>query len=485
MKTVKWIVFPTLILCLSLFTVAGATDDVEEKPVPTEWTVPDCAHIAATSYYTYTMDEGLSFVPTPMLRFQSYPFGLAVLDSPNTLLATNIVRDPDINCNVLFRSENAGCRWEEIAQIPVRYALWLEAAPGGQAYAWNRGQAGFFFYDGRDVHERFAPDFLLGFAVNPENAAHIRIGTHYGQLWESFDHGVTYTKLGNPVSEWFSLYAVAFDPVNWDNALCSGRGVYLTTDAGQNWQAVGGIDSQKDVVLNVVYSTADPSYAWVRANREAVPEYENCMMVSTDGGRSFELAFNSDDVAVDQFGITRRAYMTNSPVWAVHPVEPDVLYYIYGDRRDDYGTDFFRYDQSSDELSVTHTDALDGIGSIAFNPVDAKVMYVGLMQEIIRSPDADVAKDAARVGNTSITSKVSPNPFNPSANISFNLPSAAQVRLEIFNVMGHKVSTLVDSHLGAGEHVYSWDGSRFASGVYLYRLQVGQTVRSEKMLLLK
>jgi len=78
-----------------------------------------------------------------------------------------------------------------------------------------------------------------------------------------------------------------------------------------------------------------------------------------------------------------------------------------------------------------------------------------------------------------------PNPFNPATEISFSLPSASHVKLEIFNVMGQKVGTLVDGQLEAGEHVVRWDGSEAASGVYFYRLQAGDFVETKKMMLLK
>ena len=78
-----------------------------------------------------------------------------------------------------------------------------------------------------------------------------------------------------------------------------------------------------------------------------------------------------------------------------------------------------------------------------------------------------------------------PNPFNPTTEISFSLPWASHVKLEIFNVMGQKVATLVDGRREAGEHVVQWDGSAVASGVYLYRLQTGDFVDTKKMILLK
>ena len=83
-----------------------------------------------------------------------------------------------------------------------------------------------------------------------------------------------------------------------------------------------------------------------------------------------------------------------------------------------------------------------------------------------------------------------PNPFNPSTEISFSLRSAENVKLEIFNVQGRKVRTLIEAPMAAGEHTIQWDGrsesgNRVASGVYMYRLQAGEFTDSKKMTLVK
>lgn len=78
-----------------------------------------------------------------------------------------------------------------------------------------------------------------------------------------------------------------------------------------------------------------------------------------------------------------------------------------------------------------------------------------------------------------------PNPFNPTTEIVFGLPQAQHVTLEIYNVMGQKVSTLVDAELAAGYHTYTWNGSGAASGVYLYRLATEEEIVARKMILVK
>ena len=81
-----------------------------------------------------------------------------------------------------------------------------------------------------------------------------------------------------------------------------------------------------------------------------------------------------------------------------------------------------------------------------------------------------------------------PNPFNPSTLIPYQLAASSPVRLEVFNVLGQQVATLVDGQQGAGAYVARWDGTdaagrAAASGVYFYRLTVAGTHWTGKMVL--
>ena len=83
-----------------------------------------------------------------------------------------------------------------------------------------------------------------------------------------------------------------------------------------------------------------------------------------------------------------------------------------------------------------------------------------------------------------------PNPFNATTSISFTLDSRQNVNLEIFNVLGQKVRTVVDDILSVGAHDYEWDGTddggtAVSSGVYLYRLKTASHCTSRKMMLMK
>lgn len=83
-----------------------------------------------------------------------------------------------------------------------------------------------------------------------------------------------------------------------------------------------------------------------------------------------------------------------------------------------------------------------------------------------------------------------PNPFNPTTQVEFSLPEACHVKLDIYNITGQKVLSLIDNNLDAGVHIIQWDGKDtngrpVATGIYFYRLQAGEFINSKKMLLLK
>ncbi len=86
-----------------------------------------------------------------------------------------------------------------------------------------------------------------------------------------------------------------------------------------------------------------------------------------------------------------------------------------------------------------------------------------------------------------------PNPFNPTTVIAYQLPVASEVKLEVFDILGKKVATLVNGRQAAGAYSYTWNATTVASGVYFYRLQAGATngasnatfVETKKMMLVK
>ena len=78
-----------------------------------------------------------------------------------------------------------------------------------------------------------------------------------------------------------------------------------------------------------------------------------------------------------------------------------------------------------------------------------------------------------------------PNPFNARTTIKYGLPEAARVIINIYDVLGRRVETLVDTKQQPGYYQVTWNADDLSSGIYFYKLTAGDFVESKKMTLLK
>ncbi|HEX7071642.1 MAG TPA: T9SS type A sorting domain-containing protein [Rhodothermales bacterium] len=113
--------------------------------------------------------------------------------------------------------------------------------------------------------------------------------------------------------------------------------------------------------------------------------------------------------------------------------------------------------------------------------IEALFVEMGSAIEVVTGVD-DVASD---LPERFALEQNYPNPFNPSTTIKFSLPEASEVTLEVFNLMGQKVATLVHGRMQPGFHQVDFDARNLASGTYFYRIQATDFVSTRKMMLVK
>jgi hypothetical protein len=123
----------------------------------------------------------------------------------------------------------------------------------------------------------------------------------------------------------------------------------------------------------------------------------------------------------------------------------------------------------------------------------ASLWYTAWVDAGLIIPTGVEAPPPTRVTEFSLAQNY-PNPFNPATTISYTLPVGGTVFLKVFSLDGKEVATLVSENQSAGEHRVVFDASHLArqngagglaSGVYIYRLQLGGSVQTKKLLLLK
>jgi hypothetical protein len=84
-----------------------------------------------------------------------------------------------------------------------------------------------------------------------------------------------------------------------------------------------------------------------------------------------------------------------------------------------------------------------------------------------------------------ILSQNYPNPFNPATVINYSIPVTGNVKIDVFDLLGRKIKTIVNEEKSAGTYIVKFDASFLSSGVYFYRLQVGNFVSTKKMVIMK
>ena len=140
----------------------------------------------------------------------------------------------------------------------------------------------------------------------------------------------------------------------------------------------------------------------------------------------------------------------------------------------------------SDECYVLR-EGFEGTGPVVVEDMRQVGEYVvsGTNSQYYFTLTRTASSSTGVVPSTFYLNQCYPNPFNPVTLIVFGIPTANRVQLTIYNNLGRTVETVIDDHLEAGEYKIQWDGSKFASGVYFYRLDAGDYSQTRKMVLLK
>lgn len=236
---------------------------------------------------------------------------------------------------------------------------------------------------------------------------------------------------------------------------------------GEEWLWIGGEDMQQETDASSVSA----------AKIKPMPQKKAVLPAAILGTEEFDISqIDPSTILLNSIPVLRWSYED-----AASPVGEEAEVCECTDYGPDGYTDltlkFFR-----DEIIASLGEVYDGqvipltisgvlIDGTPFEGVDCVVIL------------ADDENPVASAGNY-------PNPFNPTTTISFALNYSAQVSLDIFNITGQRVTTLIDSYLETGEHAVFWDGrdqsgNAVASGIYFYRLEADGFAVTKKMVLLK
>lgn len=94
-------------------------------------------------------------------------------------------------------------------------------------------------------------------------------------------------------------------------------------------------------------------------------------------------------------------------------------------------------------------------------------------------------EEEKQIANNIRLSQNYPNPFNPTTVISYSIPKSSHVKLAVYDIVGKQVAVLTDQQMSAGNHDVTFHASDLSSGIYLYRLTVGNEMLTRKLTLIK
>lgn len=439
----------------------------------------------------------------------SDPVNLCIYDSLNIIVG---------GFDGVAKSNNAGETWEEYNNLNNTQIRSIAVAPSAPnviyASLFAYGMIKSVDYGSSWIElastERFGNSKQI--LVDPANEEHLfAIGS---RLEKSTDGGYNWTTIldSSYVGD-FSIYE-SNPQIIW--AIGEERdsvSIYQSIDGGENWiikyQPPFGLYG---LSLEIAIDQTDSNFIY--ASFYSVEIGGSQTYRTMDGGDNWELIFEDDEWYAGMRSIT---------------IDPNNHSRIYGGHHmsgvyisDNYGSD---WREPVDYFGVE--------GGIIIDPQDNNVLYAGGRDGIFLSEDAGsswvMASDEVffRVQDMDICDPISeppilylgtcgggilralltptdvddkedlvspqkyiltqnyPNPFNTRTNIGFNIPKSGNIKVDVYNIYGQHIRSLVNQKYESGQYIITWDASGMASGIYFYRLTTGDNSITKRMTLLK
>ncbi len=352
-------------------------------------------------------------------------------------------------------------------------------------------------------------------------------GTNVNGVYLSTDNGANWTQTSLN-SEYISSLAI------YGNNIYAGsifNGIYLSTNNGANWSLVlGNSESVTALAVNNNYV-----YTGVANNGIYVSTNYGTNWAQAMGGFCFALAVNGSNVFAGRYsGPLMGVYKStnNGANWTLTSLNNRIVFSLAvngnnvfaGTTSPGYGV-YLSTDNGSNwnqtSLNTHFIPALAVNGNNVFAAADSVGVYVstdngtnwtqrneGLTVLRVRSftifnnyifagtyfggvyrrPLSEltgIQPISAEIPNKFSLSQNYPNPFNPETKIKFQIPKLDFVNINVFDVLGRKIISLVNENLSPGTYEADWNASNYPSGVYYYKLIAGEYTETRKMILLK
>ena len=441
----------------------------------------------------HSTDLGDNWAPSEAFYGEDIRFCVTV---PGT---DRVIAGGDEGC--LAISKNRGYKWTFLQDPGNGFGGWLDATEA--VFAGDNGSIMSLqnFEMGVIAPEFFAPD-IYAIATRPSDVWYASGSNNY--LCRSADGGRTWTQLQHTNSFFEGLYDMYWFDDN--NGVLVGEFdrvdvIYTTSDGGQTLNTVFA-DSVK-AQFNGVSFARENEQIGVAVGDDSVVVY------TTDGGASWTVgSFTNPANATDLEEVFLATptngfvvgdggfYATSTDGGATWTVQTsftaedliDVYFssptvgWISGDDNDVWWTDDGGATWNDIDLGMTYEEDVNAV----YYDWSKGVLWAGTDNGyIVKRSDLTPTDDETPKSLPFALMQNYPNPFNPSTTIKFSLSEDSFVSLNVYDVTGKLVAEVLNKDMDKGEYTVGFKADNLASGVYFYRLKMGDETLSRKMILLR
>lgn len=331
------------------------------------------------------------------------------------------------------------------------------------------------------------------FTIFP-NGSTLFAGTYQGGVMRSLDRGATWSAANNGIPTPVNARSFALVGNTLFVAL-QGAGLYRSTDNGTNWSSVTNLPVSGIAYYHLFNSGADLyaagafgavivstnggvgwSYSPVPSNQTVgggLAVIGNVLFAAVWGGAGvFRSTNKGANWTLVNTGLTDFAF------WGLSACGVNLF----------VGTNAGTFVSSDNGASWTLANT--GFADKSSGPfvVTSTHIFSASEKGVWKRPLSDFAAMTAVQKDLPYEFRLEqnyPNPFNPSTAISYQLPAISSVTLEVFDILGRNVATLVNERLNPGKYTVRWNAEGLPSGVYSYQLKAGTFAQTRQMILTK
>ncbi|MCL6100535.1 MAG: T9SS type A sorting domain-containing protein [Bacteroidetes bacterium] len=375
----------------------------------------------------------------------------------------------DQNGGGIFRSSDNGNTWKKSLNSALVFRLLINSSGDIFAGAWASGLFGPGYHAGGIyrstdngetwslVNNGLTYDFIQSLAIN--SSGHLFAGTDVG-VFRSINNGNSWSLKTNGLPN-NRIQALAVNSNGEILAGTEGAGIYLSKDNGESWAS-----SNNGLTFGNINSLIISSKGYVYAGTRW---FGPGIFRSTNNG-SYWTLINT--------GLP--------PVFTASTFSINSLGYIYVGGAEIPGGVYVSRNDGNNWTKITNGLSVEQVGSLAIASND--YIFAGTDGGgVYRSINTSTSKayNDKFIPATFILMQNYPNPFNPSTSISYEVPRSSFVTLEVYDVLGRKMSTLVQEEKATGKYSIRFNADGLASGIYFYTLRADDFIQTNKMTLIK